>query len=402
VKRFRFLTPLALVLGLLTAPAALAHTVLIGSTPAAGSTIAQLPEQITLTFASSLLTLGSASVNQVEVTDPMDHVITSSDNVVHGAVLSNVLAPSMVMAGTYKVVFRVAAQDGHILNGSFIFNVGDVKPAVSIPVPHSGHIMLQADANGAGVLDGVGSATDTAHGDFSIDFSHDTFCYRISTAIRDVTAVHIHAASQKNMTISDEIFLPLDLSSINAKNPVCQSEPGEALATLAQNAGRYIFMLHTKRYPNGDVAGELRSSGTSGPVIHSASVTAAKIGGDSAIALSVTNSSSAPILITSITSAAAATSMIFYDANMCQGNSTMHALANVSIAPGAVTELGYKYQGAMLGRIKSPFVIGTRIPLTVTWTNNQGSAQKQTVVATVVAAPKGLNFGMSSMSGMSM
>lgn len=402
MKRFRFLTPLALVLGLFTAPAALAHTVLIGSTPAAGSTVAQLPEQITLTFASSLLTLGSASVNQVEVTDPMEHVITSNENIVHGAMLSNVLTPSMVMAGAYKVAFRVAAQDGHILNGSFIFNVGSVKPAASVPVPHSGRITLNADANGAGVLDGVGSATDKAHGDFTIDFSHDTFCYRISTAIKDVTAAHIHAASQKNMTVSDEIFFPLELSSINAKNPVCQSEPAVSLATLARNAGNYIFMLHTERFPDGDVAGELRSSRTSDPVIHSASVTAAKIGGDSAIALSVTNPSSTPILITAITTSTASTSMIFYDANMCQGNSTMHALPNVSIAPGAMTALGYKYQGAMLGRLTSPFVIGARIPLTVTWTNNQGSTHKQTVVATVVAAPKGLNFGMSSMSGMSM
>ena len=250
---------IALLLGLLVAPAASAHTVLIGSNPNAGATVSQLPESIVLKFANPLLTLGSSSVNQVQVVDPMGMTITSPDNIVKGSILSNVLQPSMVMSGIYKVIFRVAAQDGHVLNGSFSFNVGDTKKvSSSIKVPTSGSVTFHALANGKGVLDGVGSPTDTASGTFTINYGNDTFCYQITTNVKDLTAAHVHAASQKNMTISDEIFFPLQLAAVNAKTAVCQKEDGVSLATLAANAKNYVFMLHSKKYPDGDVAGALK------------------------------------------------------------------------------------------------------------------------------------------------
>jgi methionine-rich copper-binding protein CopC len=250
---------LALLLSLLVAPAASAHTVLIGSNPTAEATVSQLPESIVLKFADPLLTLASYSVNRVQVVDPMGITITSPDNIVKGSILSNVLQPSMVMSGIYKVTFRVAAQDGHVLNGSFSFHVGDRKKASSsIKVPTSGSVMFHAFANGKGVLDGVGSPTDTASGSFTINFGNDSFCYRITTTVKDLTAAHVHAASQKNMTISDEIFFPLQLSRVNSKSAVCQKEDGASLATLAANAKNYVFMLHSKKYPDGDVAGALK------------------------------------------------------------------------------------------------------------------------------------------------
>ena len=250
---------LALLLSLLVAPAASAHTVLIGSNPTAGATVSQLPESIVLKFANPLLTLGSSSINRVQVVDPMGMTITSPDNIVKGSILSNVLQPSMVMSGIYKVTFRVAAQDGHVLNGSFSFHVGDrTKASSSINVPTSGSVMFHAFANGKGVLDGVGSPTDTASGSFTINFGNDSFCYQIYTTVKDLTAAHVHAASQKNMTISDEIFFPLQLSGVNSKSAVCQKEDGASLATLAANAKDYVFMLHSKKYPDGDVAGALK------------------------------------------------------------------------------------------------------------------------------------------------
>ena len=386
-----------------TASTASAHTVLVTSDPAAGATIHTLPEKITLTFANPLLSLGTAAINQVKVIDPMGMEITSTNNVVHGSVLSNVLSPTMVMSGDYHVTFRVAAQDGHVLNGNFTFSVGNTSATnQKINIPHSGEVALHAFATGKGIIDGTGSATDTAKGTFSIDFNDDTFCYTITTKITDITAGHVHALSQKNLTISDEIFLPLKLTSINAAHPICENAPGETLAILAAHASDYVFMLHTKRFPDGDVAGELQTSISQNPIIQSVSVTATTKNSDSAIALKITNPSPTTILITAITSNLASSSMIFYDANMCQGNSTMQALSNIAIAPDSVVSLGYKYQGAMLSHLKVPLKIGSQIPLTVTWTDNQGGAHKQIVVAKVVVPPQGLNFGMSSMSGMSM
>ena len=394
-----FLALTALVLGLLSPSLAQAHTVLVGSDPAAGATIAELPEEITLTFANPLLTLGKAAINRVVVTDPMGATITSKDNVVHGAVLTNVLSPSMVMSGKYSVTFRVAAQDGHVLNGSFLFFVGTAGANAgknSIKVPTSGTVQLGATATGKGVLDGVGDMRATASGAFTIDFTHDQFCYSIKTAIKDVTAAHIHAANQKNLTISDEIFLPLELSSINSHAPVCQSENGVALATLAQNSDHYVFMLHTKSFPDGAVAGPLTVNGAEKVQISGASLTAASVGGSSAIVLTMKNNSDKNVLITGFSTAQAAHSMIFYDSNMCQGNTTMAALPNILVAPGQSQSLGYKYQGAMLSGLTRALVVGESVNLTLLWNEVGGSAQSATFTAKVVKAPAGLHFGKSS------
>ena len=248
--------PVALAMGLSLPFTASAHTVLVSSTPAAGSTVAQLPEQVILIFADPLLNVKGLSINKVQVMDPMNEVITSSDNVVQGNHLSNVLSPSMIMSGPYRVVFRVSAPDGHVLNGSFTFNVGhNSTPGFSIAVPKSGIVNFVAHATGKGVLDGPGSPTESADGSFSINFSTKSFCYQIKSNSRNITAAHVHAASQKNMSIADEIFIPLKLAGINTKAPVCETEPGESLAIIAKYPGRYVFMLHTKNYPDGAVAG---------------------------------------------------------------------------------------------------------------------------------------------------
>lgn len=390
-------TTLALSLGILSAPVASAHTVLISSSPAAGSTIAQLPESITLTFANPLLTLGQEKVNTVTVVDPMGMTITSGDNMVHGAVLSNVLSPAMVMGGVYKVNFRVAAQDGHVLTGNFIFTVGRANASKTIAVPESGIVQITATATGKGVLDGVGSPTDTATGEFSINFDTLTFCYAIQTKITGITALHVHAASQKNLTISDEIFLPLDLKSVNAHSPVCQKEDGETLAVLATNTNNYIFMIHSKKFPDGDVAGQFKLKTSKGLVVHSATLTASTAGGDSALSVSLVNNTSETILISGFSSMVASSSMLFYDANMCQGNTAAKALSSISMAPGQTQNLGYKFQGAMLGSLKSALEVGQKVAVTLMWSDSSKTTHSLHVEATVVSPPRGLNFRMSGM-----
>jgi len=401
-KRTYLLALAALVLGLASPGTAQAHTVLVGSDPGAGVTVAQLPEEITLRFASPLLTLGKNAINRVEVTDPMGATITSKVNVVHGAVLTNVLSPSMVMSGKYSVSFRVAAQDGHVLNGSFAFFVGTLNKTEksAIAVPRSGTVSLTASATGKGVLDGVGDMQASATGDFTIDFTHDQFCYTIRTTIKDVTAAHIHAANQMNMSISDEIFLPLELASINSAKPICQNENALSLATLVQNSGDYVFMLHTKSFPDGAVAGMLTSAHSHNLQITGATLTAAPTGGNSAIALTIKNSMKKNIVITGFTSADAGAAMIFYDSNMCQGNTTMTALPNILLAPGQSQNLGYKYQGAMLSQLKRALLVHQNLQIELLWHEVGGANQSQEISATVVKAPAGLHFANSSSMNM--
>ncbi len=102
---------------------AFAHTVLISSNPSKGSTIKVLPAKITLKFAEPLLTLGKHAINKVVVTNPNNVLLTTSVNFAKGAILTAPLAHVTPVTGTYKVSYRVSAQDGHIVTGSFTFKL---------------------------------------------------------------------------------------------------------------------------------------------------------------------------------------------------------------------------------------------------------------------------------------
>ncbi len=103
--------------------AAFAHTVLIASTPTKGSTVQILPTKITLKFADPLLTLGKRAINLVIVTDPKNKVITTGQNLVKGALLTDPIIDTKPVNGIYKVSYRVSAQDGHIVTGVFSFRL---------------------------------------------------------------------------------------------------------------------------------------------------------------------------------------------------------------------------------------------------------------------------------------
>jgi len=100
-----------------------AHTVLIASNPAKGSTIKVLPTKVTLKFADPLLRLGKRAINRVVVTDPKSKVVTTGRDVVKGAVLTDPLNVVHPVVGIYKVSYRVSAQDGHIVTGSYTFKL---------------------------------------------------------------------------------------------------------------------------------------------------------------------------------------------------------------------------------------------------------------------------------------
>ena len=102
---------------------AFAHTVLISSNPGKGSTIKIWPSKITLKFADPLLTLGKQAINKVVVTDPDNFLVSTGVTNVKGAVLTVPLVNVTPVTGKYKVSYRVSAQDGHIVTGSFTFKL---------------------------------------------------------------------------------------------------------------------------------------------------------------------------------------------------------------------------------------------------------------------------------------
>lgn len=258
---------------MLHAPLADAHTQLVSSDPAAGATESQLPEQVTLTFDQPLLTTGD--VNHISVVDPMGQQIASPAILQSPTVLTAVLSPSMVMAGNYSVAFRVVAGDGHPVEGSYRFSVGATQSgAPSVPVPSSGTVVLTVAATGQQITDGKGDPSGTASGEFTIDFGAGTICYTVVSSLTDVRGIHIHARNTDNLTVADEISIPVSLEALNSSAPVCGTPPAEDLAKLAAAPDRFALVVHTKDYPEGAVMGVF-----TGPTDSAATGTGGSAGG---------------------------------------------------------------------------------------------------------------------------
>ena len=100
------------------APAASAHDAFTGSTPTAGSTLTTAPTSVTVSFEEPPLAAGLA----VAVTAPDKTLVTSGDPVLTGSDVVSPLAP-LTQAGVYTVAWRVVADDGHPVTGTFSFTL---------------------------------------------------------------------------------------------------------------------------------------------------------------------------------------------------------------------------------------------------------------------------------------
>jgi copper resistance protein C len=113
-----------------------AHTTLISSDPKPDSIVQVWPDHLTLTFGEPLQTLTGAQINKVNVTNA-DAQSLEGATTVNGAVLTVAVAPNTV-EGPVLVNYRIAAADGHVLDGEYSFSY---KKSVAIaptlvPQPH--------------------------------------------------------------------------------------------------------------------------------------------------------------------------------------------------------------------------------------------------------------------------
>ncbi|MFN8147078.1 MAG: copper resistance protein CopC [Candidatus Nanopelagicales bacterium] len=110
--------------GLIAAPPASAHNVVVGTVPVAGSTVTALPTEVVLNFEEPPVAGGTAIV----VKDPQGQVVTSGATSLNEASATVELQP-LTLAGKYSVSYRSASDDGHTITGSFAFTV----PASLLP-----------------------------------------------------------------------------------------------------------------------------------------------------------------------------------------------------------------------------------------------------------------------------
>jgi methionine-rich copper-binding protein CopC len=126
MKKILFLISVFVLSSLL--PSAYAHSELVSSNPSASTYIEQLPEQIELEFNEELLSLGSA--NSVSIISPSGEDLGMGETSTDGARITRLLNTTSEL-GIFEVKYRVASADGHILNGSFTFNLVEASVVTS-------------------------------------------------------------------------------------------------------------------------------------------------------------------------------------------------------------------------------------------------------------------------------
>jgi len=105
-----------------SATAAQAHNILIGTSPADGSTAKVVPAQVTLTFNEPALALGT----EIIVTGPAGQEQSGAAVLVNNTVTEHLQPGSP--AGPYIVIWRVTSADGHPVSGKFSFTATSPSP----------------------------------------------------------------------------------------------------------------------------------------------------------------------------------------------------------------------------------------------------------------------------------
>ena len=107
-----------LVIAVTLAPNASAHAVRIAADPSEDAVLTHGPQRVRATFNEPLQTTFAA----MTVVGPDGNLWSSGEPQVTGAVVSVAVAP-LGPAGTYTANYRVTSADGHVVTGSWSFEV---------------------------------------------------------------------------------------------------------------------------------------------------------------------------------------------------------------------------------------------------------------------------------------
>ena len=115
-----------LILALVATPAyALFHAVLRSSAPSAGTTAAESPRELRLTFSEAI----ELPFTRVTVLAGGRDTVATGRVALDSSARQIVVVPILtsLKPGSYTVKYRVAGHDGHPMGGSYVFTVGARK-----------------------------------------------------------------------------------------------------------------------------------------------------------------------------------------------------------------------------------------------------------------------------------
>ena len=139
------------------APAA-AHDAVLSTSPEQNAVRESAPEQIELSYSGEIMDIG----HQVLVTGPDGQSVTEGPLERDGSQVVQPLAEAGSEEGTYQVVWRVVSSDGHPIEGTYTYEIGDgADTTTGAPSPSSTPTETPT-GEGADSSDGSAQAQDAA------------------------------------------------------------------------------------------------------------------------------------------------------------------------------------------------------------------------------------------------
>ncbi|TWP34575.1 copper resistance CopC family protein [Leekyejoonella antrihumi] len=132
-------------------PQALAHDVLISTSPADGSRVGHTPSKIVLTFDNPAIATGTV----LKVTGPSGDVTEGKPTLLNHSV-SQAIRPGSA-AGTYTVDWRITSVDGHPVSGKFTFT--SRAAGIGAPSPRASTASVAASKTASATAGGSGSTS---------------------------------------------------------------------------------------------------------------------------------------------------------------------------------------------------------------------------------------------------
>jgi methionine-rich copper-binding protein CopC len=103
--------------------AAIAHSGVVSSNPAAGEVLTELPDEISVTFSEELLVLEGKAVNTLTLTAQDATQVPLTDISVEGNFLRASVPAGDFPAGLYEMNYRVISADGHEISDVIAFSL---------------------------------------------------------------------------------------------------------------------------------------------------------------------------------------------------------------------------------------------------------------------------------------
>jgi methionine-rich copper-binding protein CopC len=125
---------------ILPMPGAQAHAVLVFSNPAIDAHLTVMPSTVEVEFDGNLISLGSAKTNVLSVEDSKGSQIDAGNTKVAGPIVT-IGIKDLTATGLFTVSWRVVSSDGHPVEGSYQFSVGNVtaSPTAQPIISHQDH-----------------------------------------------------------------------------------------------------------------------------------------------------------------------------------------------------------------------------------------------------------------------